>query len=123
MNLAELLLLAGNIVMFIGTALLIRTVIRNRHLLMGYDLVGSVLTMVGLLFFYAFYITASQWLSCVFATLTVSYWAAVVVFKLTHRQADKERPKVIPSKRGYWEPHVGRDGVTYYKLVRDDECT
>ena len=85
MTVPEQLLLAGNVVMFVGTVLLIRTVWHNRTLLYGYDLMGSVLTLCGLLFFYAFYVVAQQWLSCAFATVTTLYWLLVVVFKVTQR--------------------------------------
>jgi pheromone shutdown protein TraB len=78
----ETLFLAGNIIMFVGTSLLICTVWRNRTLLQGYDLFGAILTLVGLLLFYAAFLASGQWLSCVFATITVCYWAFVVAFKV-----------------------------------------
>jgi hypothetical protein len=85
MSLVEVLFLAGNLVMFVGTSMLIRTVWRNRTLLQGYDLFGSILTLVGLFLFYAAYVASFQWLSCVFATITVLYWLFVVMFKMVRR--------------------------------------
>jgi hypothetical protein len=82
LGVVEGLFLAGNLVMFVGTSLLIATVWRNRTLLQGYDLLGAVLTLTGLLAFYGAYVASGQWLSCVFATITVLYWLAVVVFKV-----------------------------------------
>jgi len=75
----------GNFVLFLGTCLLIKQVIKNRNSLEGYDLIGSFLTFFGLACVLVGLIVSSQWVSIVFTSWTVSYWCLVVIFKITRR--------------------------------------
>ena len=81
-----ILLDIGNIIMFIGTSLLIRTVIKNKDMLQGYDLQGSILTFVALLCLYFGFMAIGQWISVIASTITVLYWGFVVAFKLKYRK-------------------------------------
>lgn len=85
---AELSFLIGNLIMVVGTLLLIRTVIKNTKMLHGYDLVGSVLTFVALLFLLNGFFESSQYLSVIFSLVTVAYWGFVVIFKIKYRKVD-----------------------------------
>jgi hypothetical protein len=81
----ELSFLIGNIIMFIGTTLLIRTVVRNKSMLNGYNLAGSALTFIALLFLLTGFILSNQLLSVEFSIITVLYWMFIVVYKLKYR--------------------------------------
>lgn len=85
MEIAELSFLIGNIIMTIGTLLLIRAVFKNKKVLFGYDLLGAILTFVALLFLLYGFFVSSQYLSVVFALVTVVYWAFVVLFKVNKK--------------------------------------
>jgi uncharacterized membrane protein len=90
MSISESSFLIGNIIMTIGTLLLMRSVFKNKKALQGYDLIGSILTFVALLFLLNGFISSSQYASVVFALVTVSYWSFVVTFKLKTRHRRKE---------------------------------
>jgi hypothetical protein len=81
--------LMGNLVLAFATLLLIRTVMKNTKMLMGYDLVGAALTFVGLLFMLVGFFYASQYLSMVFVLVTVVYWGLVVLYKVINRNKSK----------------------------------
>ena len=82
MNVSELSFLIGNVIMTVGTLLLIRSVLKNKKALFGYDLLGSILTFVALLFLLNGFIASIQYASVAFALVTVVYWGFVVAFKL-----------------------------------------
>lgn len=82
MDVSALSFLIGNMVMTVGTFLLIRTVLKNKQALFGYDLIGSILTFVALLFLFNGFLSSSQYASAVFVLVTVAFWGFVVFFKL-----------------------------------------
>jgi hypothetical protein len=75
----NLLLNLGNIVMFIGTLLLIRVVIKDRNVLRGYDPIGSFLSFLGMAFFDAFYVEINNQFSLWIALVTTAYWFLVSI--------------------------------------------
>jgi hypothetical protein len=85
MTIMEISFLIGNIIMLVGTLLLIRTVIKNKQLLHGYDILGSFLTFIALICFNVGYIASNQYASLCFAFITVLYWLFVVIFKIKYR--------------------------------------
>jgi hypothetical protein len=79
------LLLIGNVICAIGTLLLIRSVSKDRKILQGYDFLGSSLTFTALTLFNIWYVFANQWLTFIFGSITLIYWAVVVIFKIKYR--------------------------------------
>ena len=86
MTFAELSFLVGNVIMTVGTLLLIRSVLKNKNALFGYDLLGSVLTFVALLFLLNGFVASSQYASVIFSLVTVAYWGFVVLFKAKNKR-------------------------------------
>ena len=96
--------------MVAGTLLLVRTVIKNKQLLHGYDLLGAFLTFVALMFFNVGYIVSNQLTSSVLEAITIVYWGFVVAFKLKYRQKKKKMHTTV-----YWFNGHGRSGTTFIK--------
>jgi hypothetical protein len=92
MNISESSFLIGNMIMTVGTLLLIRSVFKNKKALNGYDSIGSILTFVALLFLLNGFVSSLQYTSVAFALVTVAYWGFVVIFKLKTRR-HKEAPE------------------------------
>lgn len=90
MNFAELSFLIGNMIMTVGTLLLIREVLKNKKALLGYDLVGATFTFIALLFLFSGFLTSNQYASAGFVLITATYWGVVVFFKLRFRKAKNE---------------------------------
>ena len=84
------LLAVGNIILFFGTLLLIRSVIKNRYLLYGFDLVGSFLTLVPVCMFMIAFVYMGNWISVFFSIFTVAFWALVFMFKLRSKFRGKQ---------------------------------
>ena len=78
----NLLLDIGNIVMLIGTLLLIRAVIKDRKILKGYNPVGSILTMLGMITFDTFYVVINNQFSLWIAMVTTAYWFLASVYSV-----------------------------------------
>lgn len=82
----NLLLLIGNIICAVGTLQLILTAVKNRKILFGYSLSGSILTFVALTLFNTWYALMGQYLTFAFGAITLIYWFSVICFKLKYRK-------------------------------------
>ena len=81
----ETWLILGNIITAMGTLLLIKTVIKNKELLHGYNLFGSALTFMAMAFFLTGFFSAGQYVSAGFMLVTAVYWGFVTIFKMKYR--------------------------------------
>ncbi len=66
--------------MLLGTLLLINAVLKNRNILKGYDIFGSLLTFGGMTTFDIYYVAIGNWISLGIAMVTTSYWALVTFY-------------------------------------------
>jgi multisubunit Na+/H+ antiporter MnhG subunit len=113
-TLINILLDMGNIVMFIGTLLLIRSVLKNRNVLKGYDPIGSLLTMIGMLLFDAFYVVIGNEFSLVIASFTTAYWILTSVYSIKIATAQLR----VRLRERYWQLRVRiadlKDYIVYH---------
>ena len=72
----------GNTIGFIGTLPLIYGVYKNRERLAGYDLMGSILTLLSIIFFSLGFISARKILNIALISFTLFYWLLVVILKV-----------------------------------------
>ncbi len=99
---AEQSFLIGNLICMIGTLLLIRTVIKNKKVLHGYDLLGAILTFIALLFLLNGFISSQQYASVGFSLVTVAYWGFIVAFKFYYGRKRKQRVTVEPLREDWF---------------------
>ena len=82
MILSEISFDLANILFFVGTALLIKRAIDNRKTLRDFDAMGSLLTLLALIFSEIGYIGLNYWLSFVLGIETVLYWLVVSYYSI-----------------------------------------
>jgi hypothetical protein len=76
----------GNLFLFISGFLMIRTAYRDRQVLKGYDLAGSLLLATGITFALIFYAEMGYWLSILLTLPNYGYWLVVVASLLKARR-------------------------------------
>lgn len=67
----------ANIIFIIGTLLLFSKVIKNKDILNDFDLIGSILTSLGMFMMLAGYYKFSMFLSIIFSMPTFLFWVFV----------------------------------------------
>jgi len=76
----SIIFLIANIICATGTFLQIKDVIKNRNILKGYSLTGSILTFLAVTLFQIGFFLDQQILSVVFGSITAIYWFLVSVY-------------------------------------------
>lgn len=76
----------GNLFLFISGFLMIRTAYKDRDILKGYDLAGSLLLATGITFALIFYAEMGYWLSILLTLPNYGYWLVVVASLLNKRR-------------------------------------
>ena len=76
----------GNFFLFISGFLMIRTAYRDRGVLAGYDLIGSLMLAVGISFALVFYFQMGYYVSIFLTMPNYLYWIVVVVSLLRNRE-------------------------------------
>ena len=76
------ILLIANIICAIGTLFQINKVIKNRALLKGYDILGSILTCLSVVMFQIVFLYLEQYLSFSLGMITVIYWLLVTIYTI-----------------------------------------
>jgi hypothetical protein len=79
------LLDAGNIVLLIGTLILIRTCLKNRNVLKGYSIIGSLITFLAISVFSCYYIQNELWLSLSLNIPNLAFWFMAFIFSLKQK--------------------------------------
>jgi len=77
----------GNAFLFVSGFLMIRTAYKDRNILQGYDLTGSLLLATGITFALAFYAEQGYWLSILLTLPNYGYWLVVVASLLRKKLA------------------------------------
>jgi len=72
--------LLANMICAIGTVLQIKDVVKNRNILKGYSLIGSILTFLAVTLFQIGFFLDQQILSVVFGSITATYWFLVTLY-------------------------------------------
>ena len=75
----------GNFFLFISGFLMIYTAYKDRDVLSGYNLVGSLMLAIGISFVIIFYIQQGFWLSTFLTLPNYFYWIVVVVSLLRNK--------------------------------------
>jgi hypothetical protein len=75
----------GNFFLFISGFLMIHTAYKDRDVLSGYNLIGSLMLAIGISFVIVFYIQQGFWVSTFLTLPNYIYWIVVVVFLLKNR--------------------------------------
>ena len=79
------LFVVANIILFFGTCLLIRGVIKNRNSLKDFDPLGSILTFIPCSMFAVVYVIMNNWVSLCFCLVTVIFWLMASIFSIRIR--------------------------------------
>ena len=85
----------SNILFLVGTSLLIRAVLKNRKILMGYDWLGALLTLSAMVSIQLAYLTFVQMgltnylVSFLFSLPTVAYWVLVTAYTIKNKVTKK----------------------------------
>jgi hypothetical protein len=91
---AQILFDISNIFFLIGTSLLIRSVLKNKKILNGYDWLGAVLTLIAMLIVEGAYILLNFWVSLLFSLPTVAYWFLVTVYSIKNKLYKHRHPDI-----------------------------
>lgn len=78
----DIIFAVGNIILCIGTLILIHAVFKNKNNLNGYTLLGALLTVIPISLFMVGYFLMSNWVALFFGSITFIYWFVVVVYKI-----------------------------------------
>jgi len=76
----DIIFLIANIICAIGTILQIKDVVKNRSILKGYSLIGSILTFLAVTLFQIGFFLDQQILSVIFGSITAIYWFLVSIY-------------------------------------------
>jgi len=87
--LSSLLLDIGNVFIFISGFLLLNRAYRDRNILKGYSLPGTILLIIALTFTIFFYVQQGFWVSLVLTVPNYSYWLVVAIYVVKMNRADK----------------------------------
>ena len=86
MNAMFTMLDVGNFFLFISGFLMIHTAYKDREVLSGYNLVGSLMLAIGISFVIVFYIQQGFWVSTFLTLPNYLYWIVVVVALLKNKR-------------------------------------
>ena len=86
---SSLVLDIGNVFIFISGFLLLNRAYRDRNILRGYSLPGTILLIIALTFTIFFYIQQGYWVSLVLTVPNYSYWLVVAIYVVKMNRADK----------------------------------
>lgn len=75
----DLIMNVGNIIVFLGTLLLIKDVLKNRNMLKGYSIIGSFLTFIAISLFQVGFFMVGVW-TWTIGTVTALYWLLAFLF-------------------------------------------
>jgi len=76
----------GNFFLFISGFLMIYTAYKDRDVLSGYNLIGSLMLVIGISFVIVFYIQQGFWLSTFLTLPNYLYWIVVVISLLRNKR-------------------------------------
>jgi len=79
-RLSSLLLDIGNTFIFVSGFLLLNRAYRDRKVLRGYSLPGTILLVIALTFTIFFYVQQGYWTSLVLTIPNYSYWLVVAIY-------------------------------------------
>ena len=91
---AQTLFNISNIFFLIGTSLLIRSVLKNRKILNGYDWLGAILTLTAMLTVEGAYVLLNFWVSLLFSLPTVVYWVLVTAYSIKNKLWENRHPDI-----------------------------
>ena len=79
------LLDAGNVFIFISGFLMLKTAYKDRNVLKGYNLTGTLLITIGLSLMLSYFVQQGFWVSFFLTLPNYSYWVIVSVSILSKR--------------------------------------
>lgn len=82
MELVDAALSFASIVNFVALLLLLRAILKDRKVLRGYSITGSLLTFISLCAFEVAYYLLGNWVSVVLGLAGVFFWFIAFVFSL-----------------------------------------
>ena len=89
----NLIMEIGNIIVFMGTLLLIKDVLKNRKALKGYSIIGSLLTFIAISLFQVGFFMMGVW-TWTIGTITAFYWLIAFLFSFREKfRAWRDRRK------------------------------
>jgi len=85
MNVVYWLFAIGNVILFFGTCLLIKGLLKNRKTLSDFDPLGSLLTFIPCAMFSVNFFMMHNWISFWFGLVTVTVWAMATFFSMKNK--------------------------------------
>ena len=79
------LLDAGNVFIFISGFLMLKTAYKDRNVLKGYNLTGTLLITIGLSLMLSYFVQQGFWVSFFLTLPNYSYWVMVSAWILSKR--------------------------------------
>ena len=79
------LLDVANVFLFGSGFLMLYTAYRDRRVLRGYNLLGTMLIVLAVTFFLAFYVQEGYWISFILTLPNYGYWLMVAISILRNR--------------------------------------
>ncbi len=98
LTLANLILDIASIVNFVALLLMLRAVVKNRKVLRGYSIVGSLLTFTSILGFELAYYLLGNLIGFALGWATVTFWFVAFIYSL------RQRLKGSPAEKEMVEP-------------------
>ena len=93
MNAANLALSIASFINFLALLLMLRAVIKNRHVLRGYSISGSFLTFVSIVGFQIAYYMLGNTVGFILGWATVAFWFTAFIYSLRQRLEGTENEK------------------------------
>ena len=91
--LANLVLDLASIINFVALLLMLRAVIKNRKVLRGYSIAGSLLTFISIVVFEIAYYLIGNIIGFVLGWVTVAFWFTAFLYSLRQRLKGTEAQK------------------------------
>lgn len=92
---ANLLLDVASIINFIALLWMLRAIIKNRHVLRGFSIVGSFLTFVSIVGFELAYHLLGNTIGFALGWVTVAFWFLVFVYSLRQKLKGTQKEKQL----------------------------
>ncbi len=90
MELVEAALNIASIVNFLALLLLLRTILKDRKVLRGYSIIGSLLTFISLCAFEVAYYLLGNWVSVILGFAGILFWLLAFIYSLRLKLEKKQ---------------------------------
>jgi hypothetical protein len=98
MNNVDMVMNFANLVNLIAVLLLMRAIIKNRNILKGYSVTGTLLTFIAILGFEIGFYLMENFISFGLGIINLAFWFMAFIFSLRNLINEKNKPKLNLTK-------------------------